>query len=499
MLLPKVILDTITSMSAKLKRHWSRKISYGLWSTIGLGLVVVLVLLAMGHLDFDNPTVALNPPVDVVGAKTILTVSAVDRGSGLKEIKVILSQGGLSKVVLERTFPPGGAKGETVKLPVTLQPQALGFKEGKAKLVVEAWDRSWRDYFRGRRASLSKDVVIDLVPLNLTYQGASHLLYAGGTGVLCYHLNKDVKESGVLVDGHFFRGFPNPKGTKGDFVVLFPVPQEGPRAFQVDLVARPSLGTEVKQAVTLRDIPRKWRHDKIHLSDSFLRKVATTMPVPNPSDLLGSYLEVNRDLRKVNHQTFEKVCSHSNPQPLWVGAFKRFDGKRMARFGDRRTYFYQGKAVDQETHLGYDLASVVHSPVYAANNGVVVYAKPLGIYGNTVILDHGLGVYSSYSHMSKIDVKVGDKVAKGAELGRTGATGLAAGDHLHFAINLQGEFVDPLAWWDPHWVKDQVTEVMSHAGAPVSQVAASAKPQKAPSKKRSRKTRGKAKAKKKRN
>ena len=113
-------------MSAKLKRHWSRKISYGLWSTIGLGLVVVLVLLAMGHLDFDNPTVALNPPVDVVGAKTILTVSAVDRGSGLKEIKVILSQGGLSKVVLERTFPPGGAKGETVKLPVTLQPQALG-------------------------------------------------------------------------------------------------------------------------------------------------------------------------------------------------------------------------------------------------------------------------------------------------------------------------------------------------------------------------------------
>jgi murein DD-endopeptidase MepM/ murein hydrolase activator NlpD len=486
-------------MSMKLKRHGGRKVGYALGSTIGLAVVIILVLLAIGRLDFDNPTVTLNPPVDVVGAKTTFTVSAVDQDSGLREVKVILSQGSQSKVVLDRTFPPGGAKGETVKLPVTIQPQALGFKEGKAKLVVTAVDRSWRNLFRGRTESFSKDVVIDLVPLNLTYQGASHLLYAGGTGVLCYHLNKNVKESGVSVDGHFFRGFPNPKGTKGDYVVLFPVPQEGPRTFQVDLVARPSLGTEVKQTLTLKEIPRKWRHSKIKLSERFLHKVATTLPVPNPRDLLGSYLEVNRHLRQVDAGIFAKVCAHSNPKPLWVGTFKRFDGKREAGFGDRRTYFYQGKAVDQETHLGVDLASVVHSPVYAANNGVVVYAKPLGIYGNTVILDHGLGVYSSYSHMSKIKVKVGDKVAKGAELGRTGATGLAAGDHLHFAINLQGEFVNPLEWWDPHWVKGQVEEVMLNAGAPVRQAAASGKSKKTPAKKKSRKTRRKAHGKKKRN
>ena len=137
----------------------------------------------------------------------------------------------------------------------------------------------------------------------------------------------------------------------------------------------------------------------------------------------------------------------------------------MARFGDRRTYLYQGKAVDQQTHLGEDLASLVQSPVNAGNNGVVVFAEPLGIYGQTVILDHGLGVFSSYSHLSQIDVKVGDKVEKGAVLGQTGTTGLAVGDHLHFAINLQGEFVDPLEWWDPHWLKDQVERVWAQAGA----------------------------------
>jgi murein DD-endopeptidase MepM/ murein hydrolase activator NlpD len=120
--------------------------------------------------------------------------------------------------------------------------------------------------------------------------------------------------------------------------------------------------------------------------------------------------------------------------------------------------------VDQQIHMGEDLASLMNSPVYAGNNGAVVYAEPLGIYGHTVILDHGLGVFSSYSHMSKIDVKVGEKLQKGAVLGQTGTTGLAAGDHLHFAINLQGEFVDPLEWWDPHWLRDQVERVWAQAG-----------------------------------
>ncbi len=171
----------------------------------------------------------------------------------------------------------------------------------------------------------------------------------------------------------------------------------------------------------------------------------------------------------------------------------------MARFGDRRTYMYQNKAVDQQTHLGEDLASLMNSPVYAGNNGVVVYAEPLGIYGNTVILDHGMGVFSSYSHMSQIDVKVGDKLEKGAVLGRTGTTGLAAGDHLHFAINLQGEFVDPLEWWDPHWLKDQVEGVWAQAGTGAA-AAASGEAKPAQDKPKATKAKGKAaRGKKKRN
>lgn len=479
-------------MGKMLKPRWGRKIGYLGWGAAGLALIVVLLWLAVGRLDFDDPTVALKTPVEVVGAKTALMVAAGDQTSGLKEVKVTLSQGDQSKVVLERTFPPGGGPGETVEIPVTLEPKALGFNEGKARLTVEARDRSWRNMFRGRTASLTQEVVIDLVPVTVTFQAVSHLLHAGGTGTICYRLNKEVKESGVLVGGRFFQGFPNPKGAKGDYVVLFQVPQEGPAEFRVELAARPPLGSEVKQVVNLRAKPRRWRHDSLNLSDGFLRKVASSFPVTNPTDLLGSYLEVNRKVRDQNHELFRKVDSHSNPQPLWTGAFQRFYGKPMARFGDRRTYMYQGKTVDQQTHLGEDLASLVNSPVYAGNNGVVVLAEPLGIYGQTVILDHGLGVFSSYSHMSQIDVKVGDEVEKGAVLGRTGTTGLAVGDHLHFAINLQGDFVDPLEWWDSHWLKDQVEGVWAQAGAPAAAAASPGEAKPAKGKKKPAKAKGKA-------
>jgi murein DD-endopeptidase MepM/ murein hydrolase activator NlpD len=461
-------------MSLMKKPGWQGKAGLLVWGVLGLGLVASLAWIVAGRLDFDDPWVKVKTPLEVVGAKTVLAVEAGDESSGLKEVKVTFTQGSQEKVVLERKFPPGGAPGEKVELPVTLEPKALGFKEGKATLKVQVRDRSWRHMFQGRTAQLTQEVAIDLVPITIAFQSMSHLLHAGGTGVITYRLNKAAKESGVLMGGRLYQGFPNPKGGPNDYVVLFPVPQEASGPAQAELVARPSLGTEVKQVAALKVKPRKWRHDKLNLNDDFLRKVASSLPVSNPSDLLGSYLEVNRETRRKNHDKFRQVGGQSSPKPLWSGAFMRFYGKPMARFGDRRTYMYHDKPVDQQTHLGEDLASLLQSPVKAGNNGVVVLAEPLGIYGQTVILDHGLGVFSSYSHMSQIDVKAGDQVEKGATLGKTGTTGLAGGDHLHFAMLLQGEFVDPLEWWDPHWLKDQVEGVWVQAAAPAPGAAAAA-------------------------
>jgi murein DD-endopeptidase MepM/ murein hydrolase activator NlpD len=133
----------------------------------------------------------------------------------------------------------------------------------------------------------------------------------------------------------------------------------------------------------------------------------------------------------------------------------------MSGFADRRTYLYQGQAIDQQTHLGFDLASVVRAPIEATQNGIVVLAENLGIYGNTVILDHGLGVFSLYGHLSSIAVQAGQRVKRAAPLGQSGETGLAGGDHLHFSIMVQGVHVDPREWWDGKWVREHVTSELN--------------------------------------
>jgi murein DD-endopeptidase MepM/ murein hydrolase activator NlpD len=153
------------------------------------------------------------------------------------------------------------------------------------------------------------------------------------------------------------------------------------------------------------------------------------------------------------------------------------NSKPMAAFADHRSYVYHGREVDRQVHLGQDLASLKGAEVPAANNGVVVFTGPLGIYGQSVILDHGRGLFSLYSHLSKINVAKGQKLNKGEMLGNTGATGMAGGDHLHFSIMIQGKFVNPLEWWDPHWIKDQVNrQLASAAPAKPAPAAAPAKP-----------------------
>jgi murein DD-endopeptidase MepM/ murein hydrolase activator NlpD len=119
--------------------------------------------------------------------------------------------------------------------------------------------------------------------------------------------------------------------------------------------------------------------------------------------------------------------------------------------------------------LGIDLASLTNSPVPAANGGIVVFADNIGIYGRTVILDHGLGLFSMYSHLSHIAVKPGDRLSKGQTIGRTGSTGLAGGDHLHFGMIVHNTFVNPVEWWDKNWIKNNVLSKIEQVETPRSQ------------------------------
>ncbi|MCI0546789.1 MAG: M23 family metallopeptidase [Candidatus Rokubacteria bacterium] len=189
-----------------------------------------------------------------------------------------------------------------------------------------------------------------------------------------------------------------------------------------------------------------------------------------PIELLPAFLTVNREHRKKAEAAKSELATKTQPQPVWEGAFVQPPNTKVfSNFAETRQYLYDGRPIDTQVHFGYDLASLRHSPIPAANRGVVIFAGPFSIYGNAVVIDHGLGLQSLYAHLSSIAVKEGDKVTRGQELGRSGETGLAAGDHLHFEVLVHGISVTPLEWWDAKWIRDRIGQPLREAGVPLLQ------------------------------
>jgi murein DD-endopeptidase MepM/ murein hydrolase activator NlpD len=190
-------------------------------------------------------------------------------------------------------------------------------------------------------------------------------------------------------------------------------------------------------------------------------------------DLLPAFLKINNDLRRMNNDTIAALARKTAPKILWEGAFQPLGGAQVeSSFADFRTYTYGAKAVDRQVHLGFDLAKTANAAVAVANHGTVVYAGDLGIYGNCVIVDHGMGVQSLYAHLSSLAVREGETVTTGHMLGTSGQTGLAGGDHLHFSMMLNGQFVNATEWWDPHWIEDRIKRKLRDAGLPAEAASA---------------------------
>jgi murein DD-endopeptidase MepM/ murein hydrolase activator NlpD len=211
---------------------------------------------------------------------------------------------------------------------------------------------------------------------------------------------------------------------------------------------------------------------RIEIDDAFLQRVVPAilsntpgMKVPAPTDLVSTYADINRTLRQRNADTIAQLAGKTAPTMMWRDPFRQLGNSQVeSRFADDRTYVYNGRVIDRQTHLGFDLAVTANVPISSAQRGTVLFADYLGIYGNCVIVDHGLGVQSLYAHLSSIAVKPGAAVEKGDVLGRSGMTGLAGGDHLHFTMLVHGRPVNPVEWWDGKWMQDRVLRKIAEAG-----------------------------------
>jgi murein DD-endopeptidase MepM/ murein hydrolase activator NlpD len=270
----------------------------------------------------------------------------------------------------------------------------------------------------------------------------------------------------VRVGDVTYRGFPasgagmsDPELKVAFFALLYNQSPDTP----MEVFARDIAGNEVRAQFEHRVFPKKFRNSRIPLDDKFLSRVVPAILQSSPqlqasgNDLLPAFLKINNDLRRINNDAISAFARKTEAAILWEGAFQPLGGSQVeSSFADFRTYLYDGKEVDRQVHLGFDLAKTANSPVTAANHGKVLFAGELGIYGNTVIVDHGMGVQSLYAHHSSLAVREGDDVKKGQQIGASGQTGLAGGDHLHFSMMVNGQFVNATEWWDPHWIEDRI-------------------------------------------
>jgi murein DD-endopeptidase MepM/ murein hydrolase activator NlpD len=136
----------------------------------------------------------------------------------------------------------------------------------------------------------------------------------------------------------------------------------------------------------------------------------------------------------------KKVFAASAPEHLWTASFRApVTAAPTDSFGTRR--MFNGKLAS--IHMGMDFRAPMGTPVRAGNSGVVVLARPLYYEGNCVVIDHGLGLFTVSMHLSRIDVREGQRVATSERLGLSGATGRVTGPHLHWAVRWQGAYLDP--------------------------------------------------------
>jgi murein DD-endopeptidase MepM/ murein hydrolase activator NlpD len=439
-----------------------------------IGCVILLAILGVVGWFFafvyesEAPSASLQPLPEYVSKAGKFTVTAEDKKRGLRAVRLSVTQGGKETVLLDEKFAYQGILNRDgvhqVQKDASLDPSALKLAQGEFSITLKVWDYSRRG--EGNLVSLEHKSTVDTVPPSLRAVSRMHNVTVGGVGFAVYQTSPDAASSGVFVDDLFFPGYPDKEQKeKGIHHCYFAIPYDKTSNPNINLWAKDKAGNEARTSFYYHVIRKKFREDKIEISDRFLQKLLpyfSFYPTDSEESDIKKFLKINNELRRENHESLSRLKDKTSPEKLWDGVWlTHWNGQTMARFADHRIYFYKGQRVDDKMHLGVDLASLTNAPVLASNSGKVLFADRLGIYGLAVVIDHGQGLASVYGHLSKIEVAPGQDVKKGETIGLTGDTGLAGGDHLHFSVMLQGMFVNPVEWWDPHWIADNVTKKLS--------------------------------------
>lgn len=426
-----------------------------------LGTIIFLLAIGAGIFilfkDTTPPAITFSPDQTILGKGSQISITVSDPESGLKSIEIVATQGDKTIPLLSKTYSGG-----TMTATESISLDKGQIKEGLFSISVRTEDVSIYPFGDAGISNINKGYSFDATPPRIFVQSHTNNLNQGGAGLLVYALSEKADSTGIRIGDRFFPGYLQPNhGDKILYYCMFTAPWDIPVAdFKPFIEATDPAGNKTQRSFNYHVNAKPFRRDKIRLSDSFMDKTIPEFQglIKIDGTPLEQYLYINNTIRKKNRALLVEFGLETSPTMLWSGTFKRLpNAANRARFADSRDYLYKGKKVDFQTHLGLDLASVRHAAVPAGNNGKVVYADFLGIYGNVVVLDHGLGLQTLYAHLSSIGVQKGDMVTKGDTIGQTGTTGLAGGDHLHYGVIISGTPVQPIEWWDATWIKNNIT------------------------------------------
>ena len=343
------------------------------------------------------PTVSIQVPGNAVRGNVTIGVRVGPEGrAGPIEVRVD-----------DRALNPGDqVLVETASLP-----------DGAHRVTVVAEDRS----FRKNRTIATATLTTDNTPPKLLLESQPPTVQQGHTWLLRIRTDEPAAVEARFGD----RDLPIQQGNGFGWAVVGFSPTANPTTVPVVVVGRDLAGNQAEVGQAVQVAGEQFPSDAVQVE-------------PTLASLLASDIRTEEDARLA--QNYQKV---SEPK-LWEGRFLMpVTGEVITEFGSVRSY-NGGPTVGH--HAGADIAAGQGRNVVAPARGRVVLVDEVRLRGKVVILDHGLGVFTTYAHLAQIDVQVGQVVERGQAFAKVGSTGLSTGPHLHWELWVGGANVDPLEW-----------------------------------------------------
>jgi len=443
-------------------------------------LLLVMVAVGAGYLYTAPEFEREKPKIESVdrlfwNRKDPIKIRLSDN-TGLGSYELILSDGKKS-VVLARKQIEGTPREETLLVTYPSKSSLLDRKSKHFVLTVKAVDKSMWNFFEGNRAEKKIDIDVDYKRPNVNVIANSRMINQGGSALVIFQAeDENLDQLYIQANKNRFKAEPYKKEGYYAALIAWPFTEN---TFDAKVVATDLAGNRREVHIPFYHKNPKYRISKIHATDKFIDGKITDLASSDPEyanieDKLEKLKAINETMRQKNEALIHKLSRGVSGEILEKWKIKRFyplkNGKKVASYGDHRYYYYDNKnhIISESYHVGYDLASTKMADIVASNPGKVVFADENGIYGNMPMIDHGLGLYTLYGHCSQLLVKEGDEVHAGEVIAKTGMSGLALGDHLHFGILVQGVEVRPVEWFDRKWIAKFIDNVFKEADRVIS-------------------------------